>query len=283
MKKLFDETHGQEATIRNRTIWYMDEESDGELNRIFSAPDAYDCRTIPPGDCSPLVKKLQALIADDAQNASEPKPAVTNWIFYSSIVQGDALKDNVRFSIYVRLRGGRYACTIQMSDAIFATAFDATACIKRAVEACLNGGTHEQDAAVTPERERLLPFLSFRGNAEQAMRFYAATLPDTKIESLTRFAKGARGDEGKVLVGMLSVRGQRIQFLDIEAAADCPNFTWATSFLIVCEDDAEFDAVLNGLADGGIVLMQEESYMQYRKTAWVTDPFGVTWQPVLFS
>jgi predicted 3-demethylubiquinone-9 3-methyltransferase (glyoxalase superfamily) len=35
------------------------------------------------------------------------------------------------------------------------------------------------------------------------------------------------------------------------------------------------------LAAGGMVMMQEENFMQYRKVAWVTDKFGVTWQPVL--
>jgi predicted 3-demethylubiquinone-9 3-methyltransferase (glyoxalase superfamily) len=131
------------------------------------------------------------------------------------------------------------------------------------------------------DKQRLVPFLTFHGNAEEAMNYYAANLPGAKIETLKRFEKGQRGDTGKVLVGILSLFGQHIQFMDMEAAYDCPAFSWSTSFLITCVDTAEYDALFNALADGGTVMMQEENFMQYRKVAWITDKFGVTWQPVL--
>ena len=131
------------------------------------------------------------------------------------------------------------------------------------------------------KNQRLIPFLSFNGNAEEAMNFYAAILPGAKIESLIRFEKGQRGDEGKVLTGILSFLGQQIMFLDIEAAADCPPFSWATSFYLACNDEAEFDVVFNGLAQDGFVMMGPEPVMQFRKVAWITDKFGITWQPVL--
>jgi predicted 3-demethylubiquinone-9 3-methyltransferase (glyoxalase superfamily) len=129
--------------------------------------------------------------------------------------------------------------------------------------------------------QRIIPFLTFHGNAEQAMNFYASVFPGAKIETLTHFEKGGRGDEGKVLAGILSVFGQRIQFMDMQAEYDCPAFTWATSFYLNCKDETEFDTVFNGFADGGIVMMKEDAFMHYRKVAWVTDKFGVTWQPVL--
>ena len=134
---------------------------------------------------------------------------------------------------------------------------------------------------MTLANQRLIPFLSFNGNAEEAMNFYAAILPGAKIESLMRFEKGQRGDEGKVLTGVLSFLGQQIMFLDIEAAAGCPPFSWATSFYVVCSDDMEFDAVFNGLAQDGLVMMGPEPVRQFRKVAWITDKFGITWQPVL--
>jgi predicted 3-demethylubiquinone-9 3-methyltransferase (glyoxalase superfamily) len=70
-------------------------------------------------------------------------------------------------------------------------------------------------------------------------------------------------------------------FLDIEAAVDCPAFSWTTSFYIDCKDEDEFDSLFNGLAQDGTVMMKEEPFMQFRKVAWVTDKYGVTWQPVL--
>jgi predicted 3-demethylubiquinone-9 3-methyltransferase (glyoxalase superfamily) len=128
---------------------------------------------------------------------------------------------------------------------------------------------------------RIVPFLTFHGNAEEALDYYAANLPGAKIETLQRFEEGQRGDTGKVLVGILSLFGQHIQFMDMEAAYDCPPFSWATSFLVNCNDIAEYDALFTALAQSGTVMMLEEDFMQYRKVAWVTAKFGVTWQPVL--
>jgi len=130
-------------------------------------------------------------------------------------------------------------------------------------------------------QQKAFPFLIFHGTAEEAMKFYEVILPSAKIESIIRFEKGQRGDEGKVMNGILSFMGQKIMLMDMQADYDCPSFNWATSFYLECKSVKEFDAVFNGLAKGGVVMMKEEPFMQFRKVAWVTDKFGVTWQPVL--
>ena len=130
-------------------------------------------------------------------------------------------------------------------------------------------------------KRRFTPFLTFHGRAEEAMNFYASVLPDSRIESIVRFDKGGRGDEGKVLTGVLSAMGQQIMFMDMNAEYDCPAFSWTTSFYLEFTDESEYDATFNSLAQGGFVMMKEEPFMQFRKVAWVTDRFGVTWQPVL--
>jgi predicted 3-demethylubiquinone-9 3-methyltransferase (glyoxalase superfamily) len=129
--------------------------------------------------------------------------------------------------------------------------------------------------------QRIVPFLTFHGNAEDAMNFYVEILPDAKIENLVRFEKGQRGDVGKVMNGTLSFLGNKIMFLDMNADYDYPQFSWAQSFYVVCNTADEFDAVFNGLAQGGTVMMKEEPFMTFRKVAWITDKYGVTWQPVL--
>ncbi len=129
--------------------------------------------------------------------------------------------------------------------------------------------------------QRLCAFLTFNGNAEEAMRFYEKNLPDMKIEALTLFEKDApNGDEGKVLNGALSYHGQQILFMDMQAAYPAPSFSWATSLLINCLEEAEFDALFAGLSVDGTVMMGPEAVMHMRKCAWVTDKFGVTWQLV---
>lgn len=129
--------------------------------------------------------------------------------------------------------------------------------------------------------QRLNVFLSFTGNAEEAMGFYETLLPGAKIESLALFGKDEPyGDEGKVLTGVLSFAGQNIMFLDMQPAYPAPPFNWATSLLIYCQNEAEFDAMFAGMAAGGTVMMGPEPVRQMRKCAWVTDKFGVTWQLV---
>ena len=130
-------------------------------------------------------------------------------------------------------------------------------------------------------QQNLFPFLTFHGNAEEAMNFYASVLPGAKIESIIHFEKGQRGDAGKVINGKLSFMGMQIIFMDMNAEYDCPPFSWTTSFYVDCRDELEFDNMFNGLAQGGVVMMKEEPFMQFRKVAWVTDKYGVTWQPVL--
>jgi predicted 3-demethylubiquinone-9 3-methyltransferase (glyoxalase superfamily) len=134
---------------------------------------------------------------------------------------------------------------------------------------------------ITETNQRVVPFLTFHGNAEEAMNYYAANLPGAEIVELARFEAGGRGDEGKVLAGILSLFGQRIQFMDMQKAYDCPEFTWSSSLLVNCRTEEEFDALFDSLAQDGFVMMKEDNYVNLRKVSWVTDKFGVTWQPVL--
>jgi predicted 3-demethylubiquinone-9 3-methyltransferase (glyoxalase superfamily) len=127
--------------------------------------------------------------------------------------------------------------------------------------------------------QKIVPFFTFHGNAEEAMNFYAQALPGTAIESIVRFEDGERGDKGKVLLGTLSILGERVMFMDMEAALDLPPFSWATSFYFACASEAEFDAVFATLSEGGMVMMGPEPVLNLRKVAWVIDRFGITWQP----
>ncbi len=134
------------------------------------------------------------------------------------------------------------------------------------------------------EKQRMVPFLSFTGKAEEAMLFYVSVLPGAEITKLVRYGKESPHiDEGEgdlVMHGALSFMGQEIMFLDMSATYPAPDFSWATSLYIDCHDEAEFDTIFNGLSQGGTVMMGPESVGHIRKCAWITDKFGVTWQPV---
>jgi predicted 3-demethylubiquinone-9 3-methyltransferase (glyoxalase superfamily) len=134
------------------------------------------------------------------------------------------------------------------------------------------------------KKQKLMPFLSFTGKAEEAMNFYASVLPDAKITRLVRYGKSSphmgEGEQDRILHGAVSIKGQEIIFLDMSDAYPAPAFTWASSLYIDCSDEAEFDKIFSALSQGGSVMMGPESVGEIRKCAWIIDKFGVTWQPV---
>ena len=133
MKKLFDETYGD-----SRTIWYLFEEDDKSIHYIFSEPNEYGGRMISHSDYSIFADSLKDLIENDLKNSPENTPGETNWIFYSSRIDDDAIGDKVRFSVLVKLKNGNYSCNINMSDYIFTTSFDEIIKIKNIIEVALN-------------------------------------------------------------------------------------------------------------------------------------------------
>ncbi|MES9683321.1 hypothetical protein CN514_22035 [Bacillus sp. AFS001701] len=128
--------------------------------------------------------------------------------------------------------------------------------------------------------QRITPFLTFSGNAEEAMNYYVRTFPNSKLVSLRRYSKDDRGVEGKILNGIIEILGQSFMVLDMDKES-CPDFTWAVSFYLECRDDEEFDVIFGGLKSDGKVLMGPVEMNDFSKVTWVTDCFGVTWQLVL--
>jgi len=128
---------------------------------------------------------------------------------------------------------------------------------------------------------KFAPFFTFHGNAEEALNFYASILPGATIESVHYFTDDMPGDTGKLLTGILNYQGSQMMFMDMQQKHDCPAFTWSTSFVISIEDEQEYDSLFEQLAEGGVVMMKQDDFLQYRKVAWVTDRYGITWQPVL--
>ena len=125
----------------------------------------------------------------------------------------------------------------------------------------------------------ITPFLAFPGHAEEAMNYYVSVFPDSRVVELTRFGKDAPGPEGQVLNGTFELMGQPFMVMDMDPS-QVPAFSWATSLLVTCADEAEFDTLFGELSAGGAVMMGPEQVLHLRKVAWVTDRYGVTWQLV---
>lgn len=119
---------------------------------------------------------------------------------------------------------------------------------------------------------KLATCLWFDGNAEEAVRFYAGLLPDTRPTSVHRFALDTPGGKaGEVMM---------VEFILLGAPALAlnggPYFrpTPAVSFVVACDDQAEIDRLWDGLGDGGEAM----------SCGWITDRYGFAWQivPAMF-
>jgi predicted 3-demethylubiquinone-9 3-methyltransferase (glyoxalase superfamily) len=108
--------------------------------------------------------------------------------------------------------------------------------------------------------QKIVPFLWFDSQAEEAMNYYASVFPDSEVVSVMR------GPDGKVLTGTVRLAGQ--EFMALNGGPQF-KFTEAVSLFVRCETQAEVDRLWATLtADGG-----EES-----QCGWLKDKYGLSWQ-----
>ena len=132
-------------------------------------------------------------------------------------------------------------------------------------------------------KAKLTPFITLNGKAKEAMTFYAQVLPDTKIIRMEFYHESPAFSELKeelVLYGSLEIKGTELFFLDMQKEYAAPTPNWSNSLLLDCATEAEFDEIFAALVDQGSVMMGPEAVGDIRKCAWITDKFGITWQPI---
>ena len=110
------------------------------------------------------------------------------------------------------------------------------------------------------------PFLWFADDAEQAVTFYTALLPDSEVVSLRRYPDEVPGMGGKVLHTHFRLGGR--DYFAMDAGPQFP-FTEAVSLYVSCRDQEEVDRYWDALtADGG----------QEQPCGWLKDRWGLSWQ-----
>ncbi len=105
------------------------------------------------------------------------------------------------------------------------------------------------------------------GQAEEAMRFWAAVLPDSQVEEPHRYPEGDP-QAGKLSHGEFSLSGYQFMVMDSAGPHEF-GISGATSFMVGCADQAELDRYWEALASGG---------GQHLPCGWLKDRFGVHWQ-----
>ncbi len=123
----------------------------------------------------------------------------------------------------------------------------------------------------------LKPLLMFqRGDAEEAMRFYADVFGGT-IGVVERFGAGEQGVEGTIKRATATIAGHELLLLD-SPPVHAFDFTPSVSLYVLCEGPEEIEAAFSRLTEGGQVLMPLDDYGWSERFGWVKDRFGVAWQ-----
>jgi len=121
------------------------------------------------------------------------------------------------------------------------------------------------------------PFLMFQGNAEEAVRFYAALIPDSRIERIETYGPGEAAREGSFKLAQLSLAGESVMCFE-SPVKHAFGFTPSFSFYVECTDEDELRRIASALLEGGSALMPLDNYGFSRLFVWLNDRFGVSWQ-----
>ncbi|MDB6119607.1 MAG: hypothetical protein JWO08_3388 [Verrucomicrobiaceae bacterium] len=113
---------------------------------------------------------------------------------------------------------------------------------------------------------KITPFLSFDGKAEEAAQFYVSLMPDSQIDRVTRSLMDTPGGPaGSVLLVEFTLAGSPFM------ALNTPGFTFTegVSLLIPTSNQIETDRVWAALTSNG---------GQEMGCGWCKDRWGVVWQ-----
>src|SRR6266496_416047 len=113
--------------------------------------------------------------------------------------------------------------------------------------------------------QKIVPFLWFNGNAEEAMNFYVSIFKNSKVVRVSRYGDAGPGPKGSVMTCTFQLEGQ-----DFYALNGGPQFSFtpAISLFVNCETQAEVDALWEKLSAGG----------SKDRCGWLTDKYGLSWQ-----
>jgi len=122
------------------------------------------------------------------------------------------------------------------------------------------------------------PFLMFQDNrAQAALDLYFATLPDSRMIRVERYAEGELGLAGSIKVAVFTLCGREFMCSDSPIKHGF-TFTPSSSTFVEFDSVAELERVFGILSDGGEVLMPLDNYGFSERFGWVNDRFGVSWQ-----
>jgi predicted 3-demethylubiquinone-9 3-methyltransferase (glyoxalase superfamily) len=113
--------------------------------------------------------------------------------------------------------------------------------------------------------QKIVTFLWFDNQAEEAMNFYTSIFKNSKIKNVARYGEAGPGPKGSVMICTFQIEGQDFMALN---GGPVFSFTPAISLYVNCETQEEVDELWEKLSAGG-----EKS-----RCGWLKDKYGLSWQ-----
>ena len=117
--------------------------------------------------------------------------------------------------------------------------------------------------------QKVVPFLWYSKDAEEAAKFYATVFPESRVERVTPMpADSPSGPPGSVRVVEFTLFGQPFMAM---TAGPHHEFNDAVSFYVNCTSQQEIDRYWNAILENG---------GKPQACGWINDKYGVRWQIV---
>lgn len=119
--------------------------------------------------------------------------------------------------------------------------------------------------------QKIVPFLWFNNQAEEAVKFYTSIFKNSKMDAVTRYGDAGAEASGRPKGTVMTVTFE-LEGLKFVALNGGPHFTFspAVSFVVNCDTQGELDELWEKLSQGG----------EKGQCGWLKDKFGVSWQIV---
>jgi len=120
--------------------------------------------------------------------------------------------------------------------------------------------------------QKIVPFLWFNNQAEQAANFYVSVFKNSKITDVSHYGEAGPMPAGTAMVVEFELEGQEFMALNGGETGTPPAgpYQGSIALYVNCETQAEVDRLWDTLSEGG----------QKIQCGWLTDKYGVTWNIV---
>jgi predicted 3-demethylubiquinone-9 3-methyltransferase (glyoxalase superfamily) len=120
--------------------------------------------------------------------------------------------------------------------------------------------------------QKIVPFLWFDGNAEEAANFYVSLFKNSRVTDISRYGEAGPGPAGSAMVVEFELEGQEFMALNggpTEGGTPGPA-PGSIALFVNCETQAEVDRLWEKLSEGGKKV----------QCGWLSDKYGFSWNIV---